>query len=129
MSAKKIANLPAILAVALDDICVVEQTVGITTTTYKATVRQLIGCVMPSPEITLLTWNSGPKTLDIECENILPNSLIKVDGKFYAISAFIENAHPNYKATVSIPAGLAAGDYEVVVSNMFINESTGNFTV
>ncbi len=129
MSAKKIADFPAIDIVLLDSICVVEKTVGITTTTYKATVRQLIGCVMPSPEITVLTWNSGPKTLDVECDNILPNSIISVDGIYYAITTFVQTAGINYKATVSIPAGLTVGDHEVIVSNMFINESSSNITV
>jgi hypothetical protein len=129
MSAQKISQFPAITAVGLSDELLVNQTVLGVPTTFKSTVRQLIGCVMPSPEITALTWNSGPKTLDVECDNILPNSIISVDGIYYAITTFVRTAGINYKATVSIPAGLIAGDHEVIVSNMFINESSSNITV
>lgn len=129
MSAKKISELVAIGAVGLDDLVIVEQTVGITVTTHKATVRQLIGCVLPTPTITAITWNSGPKTLDVECDNILPNSIISVDGIYYAITTFVRTAGINYKATVSIPAGLASGDHTVIVSNLFIHESSDTVNV
>lgn len=128
MSAVKIGELPAISTVTLDDHVIIEQTIGATITTHRATVGELIGSFSPVPEITLLTWDSGAKELEVKADNILPNSLITVNDVPYLPDSYVYGVAPNASVVISIPAGLAAAEYTVKVKN-FVQEHSDTFIV
>lgn len=132
MPAIPIANLPAIVTVGLDDLVIIEQTIGTTTTTHKGTVRQLLGAAAPVPTITTLTWTGGgADRLEIEGDNLLPTTLVLVDDIPYKLDLFTygSGANPNNSATLEIGLfGLATGTHTVKVKNL-IHEATDTFTV
>lgn len=130
MPSTPINQLPPIPNVTLDDVLIIEQTIGTTTTTHQATVRQLLGGFSPVPTITNLTWNAGITLLQIEGENLLPNTLVSVNDIPYKFDTFEYGSVPNPNNIATIELGLSSltsGTHTVKVKN-FIHEATGTFS-
>ena len=118
MSAQKIEDLPSISTVGMNDVLIVEQTNGATTTTYKGTVGDLLSVISPAPSITNVTWDEGLKELTIEADNLLPNSLIRVDEIPYSTKTYTATDIDKAIVVVNIETGLATGSHEVKVINL-----------
>ena len=118
MSAQKIEDLPSISTVGMNDVLIVEQTNGATTTTYKGTVGDLLSVISPAPSITNVTWEEGLKELTIEADNLLPNSLIRVDEIPYSTKTYTATDIDKAIVVVNIETGLATGSHEVKVINL-----------
>lgn len=123
---QKIAQLPLIGTPTLDDLVVIEQTVGTFAITYKGTVRQLLGITIPVPTITNVIWSDQTQTLQVKGQNLLPTTLITIDDKPYLMQNY-----QAYEEEVSIQFNLEeglTGVHQVKAKN-FIHEVSYNFTV
>ncbi|WP_052594166.1 hypothetical protein [Aureispira sp. CCB-QB1] len=132
MPSTPINQLPVIGTVTLDDVVIVEQTIGSTTTTHQATVRQLVGGFSPVPTITNLTWDAPSDGLTIQGDNLLPTTLVLVNDIPYRVESFEYGAapNPNNNATIylEIASSLPSGIHTVKVKN-FVHEATDTFTI
>jgi len=126
MSATYIKDLPSVNFVSLDDILIMEKTTQAGTVTYKVTVRQVLESMTPKPSITEVKYIDANKELEIQGTDILPTTLIEIDGTPYLISSYDSKSVTTIK--VSINSGLTVGAYNVKLSNG-INETTAEFKV